>query len=164
MKNIIILALLIISLSVAVSGQKPAGAAREVCYTIDFVFTGEIQNKVDSLFSLRYTFSAADAGHLRQLVLEDSRRKHSLSLSRSGLQGDMEVRRETDRVKVLVHKYERYDLPVLTWGEDSQGVKHPLRLKTSSGKLLTAEQFKSQLQGIRELMEQNEQIRILETN
>ena len=146
---------LLVCLTVTVFGQKPNPIPQEASYTIDFVFTGEVQNRVDSLFALQYTFAAADVQKFTALVLEDSQQQHQLNLSKTGLQGVMEVKNEKDKVKVIVHKYDKYDLPVLMQAEDNLGVKHPLFLSTNHGGRITAEQFRAQLKGIREAVKQS---------
>lgn len=47
--------------------------------------------------------------------------------------GDMEAKKETGQVRVLVYKYDKYDLQIPILREDCQGVKHVLRLKTNAG-------------------------------
>lgn len=156
MKNTIILSFVLIFATVTVFGQKSELKSKEASYTIDFVFTGEVQNSSDSVFSLQYTFAAADVKKFRELELEDSQQHHQFNLEKKGLQGNMEVRSEKDKVKVLVHKYDKYDLPVLTQAEDKQGVKHPLYLSSKHRGHVTAEQFKAQIKGIREAEKQRE--------
>jgi len=139
---------------VTVFGQKSDPVTRVASYTIDFVFTGEVQNMVDSLFALQYTFAAADVQKFNTLELEDSKQQHHLNLKKTGLQGHMEIKNEKDKVIILVHKYDKYDLPVLTHADDSMGIKHPLFLSTNKGEHITAAQFKVQLSGIPEPVKQ----------
>lgn len=145
-----------ICLTTTVFGQKSDPIPQEASYTIDFVLTGEVQNRVDSLFALQYTFAAADVQKFRALELEDSQQLHQLNLSKTGLQGNMEVKNEKDKVKVHVHKYDKYDLPVLTQAKDNLGTKHQLYLSTNTRGRITAEQFKAQIKGIRESVKQRE--------
>jgi len=155
MKKTITLVFILICLNVISFGQKSMPIQQETSYTIDFVFTGEVLNRSDSVFALQYTFAATDVQKFRGLELEDSQQHHQLNLKKRGLQGNMEVRNEKDKVKVLVHNYDKYDLPVLTLAEDSLGTKHQLYLSAARGHL-TAEQFKAQIKGIRESVKQRE--------
>jgi hypothetical protein len=154
MKKTITIAFVLICLAATVFGQKSDPVTPEASYTIDFVFTGEVQNSVDSLFALQYTFAATDVQKFRVMVLEDPQKQCQLNLSKTGLQGDMEVKKEKDKVKVIVHKYDKYDLPVLIQAEDSLGIKYPLYLSTNTGAHITAEEFKAQLRIIRESVKQ----------
>lgn len=159
MKKTTTLALILICLTVTVFGQKSNPIPQEASYTIDFVFTGEVLNRSDSVFALQYTFVATDVQKFRGLELEDSQQKHKLNLKKKGLQGNMEVKNEKDKVKVIIHKYDKYDLPVLTQAEDSLGNKHQLYLSTKTKGHINAEQFKTQLKGIRESEKQREKAR-----
>ena len=127
MKQKLTITFIMICLTATVFGQKSDPIPQEASYTIDFVFTGEIQNTSDSLFALQYTFATADVQKFNALVLEDSQQQHHLNLKKQGRQGNMEIKNEKNKVKVIVHKYDKYDLPVLTQAEDSLKIRRALR-------------------------------------
>lgn len=74
----------------------------------------------------------------------------------------MEVRTEKDKVKVIVQKYDKYNLPVLTQGEDLMGIRHSRYLKTGTGGRISAEQFRAGLRANREPVRQVEPLPMTE--
>jgi hypothetical protein len=138
-------------MTVTVFGQKTGLKPQVASYTLDFVYTGEVQNVIDSVFVLQYTFASADVHLFTNLVLEDSQGQYSLNIGKTGFQGEMEVKKEKDKVKVIIHKYDKFDLPVLTHAEDKLGDRHPLYLSAKYGGRVSAEQFKAQIKGIRDV-------------
>jgi len=119
-------------------------------YQIDFVFTGEIHNHVDSTFALQYSFLTADISRFRTLVMENSKRRQLLNLSVKERQNEMEIKREQGKVKIVIYQYDKYDLPVLIQAEDSLRRTYPLYLRSNKGSYFTASQVKNQVKTMRE--------------
>lgn len=116
--------------------------AQESTCSVGFVFSGQVNQALDSVFFLQYTFPSAEVQNLRQFILEDARGQYRLIVNKPGMQGDMEIKNEQDKVRVIVHLYDKSNLPVLVQGEDLSGVRRALYIRTGGGMRMSGEQFR----------------------
>ena len=125
-------------------------------YRMDFIFTGEVRNQADSTFVLQYSFSQENIKNYRALMLETDKGRQRVDLSvKTGQVGQvvkkgMEIKTGQGQVYMLIHDYDKYDLPVPVQAEDKQGALHPLYLYVRRGGYMTAGQLKAQIKEIRE--------------
>lgn len=126
----------------AIFGYCTRAEAQESTCSVGFVFSGQVNQALDSVFFLQYTFPSAEVRNLKQFILEDARGQYRLIANKPGMQGDMEIKNEQDKVRVIVHRYDKLDLPVLVKGEDLSGQRHELYIRTGGGVRISGEQFR----------------------
>lgn len=150
MKKLIFYLLLVVSVTVVQAQQ--ADNLKSKSYQMDFVFTGEVKNHVDSTFALEYSLPEENTKNYRALVLETSKGRQRVDLSAKSKPGGMEIRTVKDQVRVIIYNYDKYDIPVMVEAEDNRGTIHPLYLHGKRGGYLTSGQIKEQVRKLREMM------------
>lgn len=121
-------------------------------YQMNFVFTGEVKNQTDSTFVLEYSLPEENIKNYRALVLETSKGRRRVNLSREEKTEDIEIKTVKDQVRVIIYNYDKYDIPVLVEAESTGGTAQALYLHGKRGGYLTSGQIKEQVRKLREMM------------
>lgn len=140
------------------NSQDVTGNPSDNFYTMDFVFTGKIKPGLDSVFAVRCTFTKSYFNRFRKLFVADSHQIKFFNTGRSQPNDSIEIQEDNRFSYVIIKKYDKEDLPVLTQGEDKSGVRQELLIRHLDGNLMNAGQYKQMERA------NNDRIRQLKTN
>jgi hypothetical protein len=124
----IVLGLLFLSTQ-AQQGNVPASQVTDY-YETGYVFTGEIENVVDSVFAISVIFSTAGFSKIQSLVVNDSA---TVTLTGANATNDVEIHNNGNKVSIWIRKYDKYYPPVITHFIGSDGNKTKLYCRVGEG-------------------------------
>ena len=152
MKKLLYVILIIILESHVAQSQVQRDNLSGNFYTIDYVFTGKVNPGLDSIFALRYKFMKQDFNRFNKVFIEGSSHKKIVNLKNILTNDSIEVQSDGAYSYIIIKKYDKEDIPLLTQGEDKNGQKQDFYIRYNDGNVRSPRQVKQ--------MEQMNNVRI----
>lgn len=121
----------------------------ELAYSMDFVFSGEVKNYVDSVFLLEYTFDKTAFSNFKSLFIENSKGEKIVVLNNKLSEKDMEVKHSNKSSKISFRNYDKLDIPIPV-AVDVKGKKKQLYYRAKNGKSQTGKNLVEEVKRIRQ--------------